>query len=305
MRPTARLVISFGLVTVPVAVYPARVPTAATSFTRLHTVDGGRVRNEPVCSAEGRVVPPGEIGRGFRTEAGIVPLSDRDLDALPLPTAKTFTLAAFLAADDIDPHRIGTGYYLGAEGPAATKPYVLLRDTMARHRRVGVGKVALHANGRETLAMLRPLGHVLVLQQLLWTHQVRSEGDVLPRRRVRVAADELEAAETLMDTFGPLTADDVRDDYREQLDELARAKLAAREPHFDAAQLVPSGPVVDLMTALRESVKRAEAARGEEAAAPEPAMDRSRPAAGRSPKTARSTSPPSGKKTRARRRQPG
>ncbi|GGX46236.1 Ku protein [Streptomyces noursei] len=268
MRPTAKFVISFGLVTIPVAAYSTREPTASVAFTRIHTVDGGRVRNQTVCSAEGIAIPPEEVGRGYRTKAGIVALSDRDLDALPLPTAKTFALLAFVDGAAIDPLQMGQGYYLGAEGPAAVKPYVLLRDAMERHRRVGLGKIALHTSGRETLAMLRPLGRLLVLQQVRWPHQIRPTEHVVPDIRASVSADELEAAETLIDNYGPLVEDDLHDRFREELGELAAAKLAAREPHFKAGQAPPTGPVVDLMAALQESVNNAKKSRreGEKAA---------------------------------------
>ncbi|AKA02588.1 DNA repair protein [Streptomyces noursei ZPM] len=262
MRPTAKFSLSFGLVTIPVAAYNATDPTAAVSFVRIHTADGGRVRNQPVCSLEGTEVSPDEIGRGYRTDDdAVVPLTDDDLDALPLPTAKTLTILAFVAGGDIDPLQMGKGYYLGADGPAAAKPYALLRDTMERHQRVGLGKIALH--GRETLAMIRPVADVLVMQVLLWPHQIRPMTGVLPEGEVKVAANEVRAAETLMDSFGELSEDDVHDHYREALEEIVAAKLAHREPAFEAGEERPVGQVHDLMAALQDSGRAAQRARGE------------------------------------------
>ncbi|PNE41235.1 Ku protein [Streptomyces noursei] len=262
MRPTAKFSLSFGLVTIPVAAYNATDTAASVSFVRIHTADGGRVRNQPVCSLEGTEVSPEEIGRGYRTaDDTIVPLTDDDLDALPLPTARTLTILAFVAGGDIDPLQIGKGYYLGADGPAAAKPYALLRDAMERHRRVGLGKIALH--GRETLAMIRPVEDVLVMQVLLWPHQIRPMTGVLPEREVKVAADEVRAAETLMDSFGGLSEQDVHDHYREALEEIVAAKLAHREPEFEAGEEPPAGRVMDLMAALQDSVRAAKRARGE------------------------------------------
>ncbi|MGW5119495.1 non-homologous end joining protein Ku [Streptomyces noursei] len=262
MRPTAKFSLSFGLVTIPVAAYNATDPTAAVSFVRIHTADGGRVRNQPVCSLEGTEVSPDEIGRGYRTDDdAVVPLTDDDLDALPLPTAKTLTILAFVAGGDIDPLQMGKGYYLGADGPAAAKPYALLRDTMERHQRVGLGKIALH--GRETLAMIRPVADVLVMQVLLWPHQIRPMTGVLPEGEVKVAPNEVRAAETLMDSFGELSEDDVHDHYREALEEIVAAKLAHREPAFETGEERPAGQVHDLMAALQDSVRAAQRARGE------------------------------------------
>lgn len=270
MRPTAKFSISFGLVTIPVAAYNATDTSASVSFVRIHTADGGRVRNQPVCSLEGVEIPQDEIGRGYRPGDGdtVVPLSDEDLDALPLPTAKTLTILAFVAGGDIDPLQMGKGYYLGIDSPAAAKPYVLLREAMERHRRVGLGKIALH--GRETLAMIRPMEGALVMQVLLWPHQIRSMDGVLPERQAAVARNEVSAAEALMDSFGELSEDDLHDHYRESLEEIVAAKLAHREPEFPAGEEQPAGEVMDLMSALQDSVRAAKRSRGEDEEAGSP-----------------------------------
>ncbi|WP_329181776.1 Ku protein [Streptomyces decoyicus] len=264
MRPTAKFSISFGLVTIPVAAYNATDSSTSVSFVRIHTADGGRVRNQPVCSLEGVEIPPDEIGRGYKPDDRdtVVPLSDDDLDALPLPTAKTLTILAFVAGGDIDPLQMGKGYYLGIDSPAAAKPYVLLREAMERHQRVGLGKIALH--GRETLAMIRPMEGALVMQVLLWPHQIRPMDGVLPERQPEVAPAEVAAAETLMDSFGALSEDDVHDHYREALEEIVAAKLAHREPEFPAGEEQPAGQVMDLMAALQDSVRAAKKSRGED-----------------------------------------
>ncbi|MCX5446230.1 non-homologous end joining protein Ku [Streptomyces nigrescens] len=264
MRPTAKFSISFGLVTIPVAAYNATDSSASVSFVRIHTADGGRVRNQPVCSLEDVEISPDEIGRGYKPGDGdtVVPLSDEDLDALPLPTAKTLTILAFVAGGDIDPLQMGKGYYLGIDSPAAAKPYVLLREAMERHQRVGLGKIALH--GRETLAMIRPMEGALVMQVLLWPHQIRPMDGVLPERQAEVAPNEVSAAEALMDSFGELSEDDLHDHYREALEEIVAAKLAHREPEFPAGEEQPAGQVMDLMAALQDSVRAAKRSRGED-----------------------------------------
>ncbi|GFE41353.1 non-homologous end joining protein Ku [Streptomyces tubercidicus] len=264
MRPTAKFSISFGLVTIPVAAYNATDTSASVSFVRIHTADGGRVRNQPVCSLEGVEITPDEIGRGYKPGDGdtVVPLTDEDLDALPLPTAKTLTILAFVAGGDIDPLQMGKGYYLGIDSPAAAKPYVLLREAMERHQRVGLGKIALH--GRETLAMIRPMEGALVMQVLLWPHQIRPMDGVLPERQAEVARNEVSAAEALMDSFGKLSEDDLHDHYREALEEIVAAKLAHREPEFPAGEEQPAGEVMDLMAALQDSVRAAKRSRGED-----------------------------------------
>ncbi|MFI9048710.1 Ku protein [Streptomyces sp. NPDC053427] len=262
MRPTAKFSLSFGLVTIPVAAYSATDTTASVSFVRIHTADGGRVRNQPVCSLDGVEVTEDEIGRGYKVDGDtVVPLSDEDLAALPLPTAKTLTILAFVDGGDIDPLQMGKGYYLSADGSAAAKPYVLLREAMERHRRVGLGKVALH--GRESLAMIRPVADTLVMQVLLWPDQIRPMEGVLPEGGMDLGTKEVAAAESLMDSYGELSEDDVHDHYREALEEIVAAKLAHREPDFEAPGEEPAAQVMDLMAALQDSVRAAKQSRGE------------------------------------------
>ncbi|MFF8373028.1 Ku protein [Streptomyces lydicus] len=309
MRPTAKFSISFGLVTIPVAAYNATDTSASVSFVRIHTADGGRVRNQPVCSLEGAEVSPDEIGRGYRPHDAdvVVPLSDEDLDALPLPTAKTLTILAFVAGGDIDPLQMGKGYYLATDSPAAAKPYVLLREAMERHERVGLGKIALH--GRETLAMIRPMGDALVMQVLLWPHQIRPMDGVLPEREVEVHPNEVAAAETLMDSFGELSEEDLHDHYREALEELVSAKLAHREPEFETGEEQPSGgQVMDLMAALQDSVRAAKRSRGEEegdegrAAAKRPAKKTAAKTGAKKSTAAKSTTKKTAAKTAAKKK---
>ncbi|MFH8411034.1 Ku protein [Streptomyces sp. NPDC018019] len=161
---------SFGLVTVPISLHAATDSGPSVSFVRVHKADGGRVRNQPTCSLEETEVPTEEIGRGYVTGERIVPLTDDDLAQLPLPTAKTLTILAFMPTGDVDPLQIERGYYVAPNGPAANKPYVLLRDAMEDHGSVAIGKIALRSE--ETLALVRPMGDLLVLHSLRWPDQI-------------------------------------------------------------------------------------------------------------------------------------
>ncbi|MET9857362.1 Ku protein [Streptomyces sp. NPDC006450] len=145
--------------TIPIKVYPA-TESHAISFGQFHVADGGRVRYRKGCELDGQELDQGDITRGYETAVGtIVPVSDADLDALPLPTAKAIEIVAFVPAESIDPIAVGTPYYLMASGPASAKPYVLLRMALERSSKVAVAKVALR--GRERLALLRVVGEAI------------------------------------------------------------------------------------------------------------------------------------------------
>jgi DNA end-binding protein Ku len=96
MRSIWKGSISFGLVSIPIKVVSA-TESHSVSFHQVHTADGGRIRYRKVCELEEREVPREEIGKGFETGDGTtVQLTDADLAALPLPTAKTVEILGFV-----------------------------------------------------------------------------------------------------------------------------------------------------------------------------------------------------------------
>ncbi|MGW1836904.1 non-homologous end joining protein Ku [Streptomyces sp. NPDC002067] len=262
MRSVWNGAISFGLVSIPVKTYSATDRSTSVSFVRIHEKDGGRIQYRKVCELDGEEVPNEEIGRGYRaTDDTIVQVTDEDLSHLPLPTTKTLTILAFLDAGEIDPLQMDRAYYLGPNGPTATKPYTLLREALEHHGKVAVGKVAMH--GRETLAMLRAHDGAIVMHALLWPDQIRSTAGVAPDD-VEIRDSELTLAETLMDSLGDLDPEELHDDYREAVENLVAAKLEGGEPAAPESTGTSGGQVIDLMAALESSVRAAREGRGEE-----------------------------------------
>lgn len=254
--------ISFGLVSIPVKMYSATDSASAVSFVQIHEKDGGRIRYRKVCELEDTEVPQDEIGKGYQAASDlIVPLTDADLASLPLPTAKTLTILAFVDAAEIDPLQMDKAYYLGANGPSAAKPYVLLRDALAHHEKVAIGKVALR--NRETLAMLRVHDDAIVMHALLWPDQIRSPQGLAPKENVQIRENELTLAETLMDSLGELDPAELHDDYRDAVEELVNAKLEGGEPVAPSEGPKRGGKVIDLMAALEDSVRAAQRERGD------------------------------------------
>ncbi|UNO43468.1 Ku protein [Streptomyces sp. MST-110588] len=262
MRSVWNGAISFGLVSIPVKTYSATERTASVSFVRIHEKDGGRIHYRKVCELDGEEVPNEEVGKGYQAaDDTIVPLTDKDLAKLPLPTAKTLTILAFVDPGEIDPLQMDKSYYLGPNGLAAVKPYTLLREALEHHEKVAIGKVAMH--GRETLAMLRSHDGAIVMHALLWPDQVRPTAGVVPSEDVKIRDNELTLAETLMDSLGELDSSELHDDYREAVEQLVAAKLEGGEPTAPDTGVRKGGQVIDLMAALESSVRAAREARGE------------------------------------------
>ncbi|MVO90905.1 Ku protein [Streptomyces sp. p1417] len=259
MRSIWNGAVSFGMVNIPIKLMSA-TENHAVSFRQIHTEDGGRIRYRKVCELEDHEVPTAEIGKGYEDADGsVVPITDDDLASLPLPTAKTIEIVAFVPADTVDPLQMDTSYYLSADGVPAAKPYTLLREALKRSEKVAVARFALR--GRERLGMLRVVDDVIALHGLLWPDEIRAADSVGPDSEVKVRDAELDLADALMDTLGEVDLDSLHDDYRAAVEEMIAAKVeggdtGAPEP---AAQ-EGGGKVIDLMAALENSVR---AARGE------------------------------------------
>ncbi|MEU3732030.1 Ku protein [Streptomyces sp. NPDC033538] len=265
MRSIWNGAISFGLVSIPVKLINA-TESHSVSFRQIHTEDGGRIRYRKVCELEDREVGQDEIGKAYEDADGsMIPITDEDLARLPVPTARTIEIVAFVPEERVDPLQMGSAYYLAASGAPAAKPYTLLREALVRSNRVAIAKFALR--GRERLGMLRVVGDAIAMHGLLWPDEVRAPEVVAPDAGVTVRDQELDLADALMATLGEIDLDDLHDEYREALEEVIAAKAAGETPP-QAPEAAPSGKVLDLMAALENSVRVARESRGGETSGP-------------------------------------
>ncbi|WP_406303042.1 Ku protein [Streptomyces sp. NBC_00885] len=259
MRSIWNGAISFGLVSIPVKLMNA-TENHSISFRQIHTADGGRIRYRKVCELEEKEVPPSEIGKGYEDADGsLIPITDEDLAVLPLPTAKTIEIVAFVPASAIDPLQMDAAYYLSANGVPATKPYTLLREALKRSQKVALAKFALR--GRERLGMLRVVDDVIAMHGLLWPDEIRTPEGVAPETDVSVREAELDLADALMNTLGEVELSSLHDDYRAAMEQLITAKVEGGVLP-EAAPAEGGGQVIDLMAALESSVRAAQEARG-------------------------------------------
>ncbi|WP_432015838.1 Ku protein [Streptomyces hydrogenans] len=265
MRSIWNGAISFGLVSIPIKLVNA-TESRSVSFRQVHVEDGGRIRYRKVCELDGEEVAPAEIGKAYEDADGtMIPITDEDLATLPLPTAKTIEIVAFVPAGEIDPLQMDAAYYLSANGVPAAKPYTLLREALKRSDRVAVAKYALR--GRERLGMLRVVDDVIAMHGLLWPDEIRAPEGVAPETPVTVRDAELDLADALMATLGEVDIDTLHDDYREAVEEMIAAKAAGGEGVAppEPGEEGGGGQVIDLMAALEKSVREAKETRGETA----------------------------------------
>jgi DNA end-binding protein Ku len=257
-RPLWSGAISFGLVTVPVRLHPATRRHAELSFRLLHKKDHAPIDYRRFCSEEGVEVPWEDIEKGYEYAKGqFVVVTDRDFEKARVPQTQMIEIRDFVPAAQIDAAFYESPYWVE---PARTgrKAYALLRETLARTGRVGVGTFVMRQ--RERLAALRPAGDAIMLATLRFADQLRGSGD-LDVPSDRASKKELALATRLVDTLaGDFEPGRYHDTYRETLRRAITQKAEGKELVTPRAERRPK--VVSLVAALEKSLAGPRAARG-------------------------------------------
>jgi DNA end-binding protein Ku len=290
--------ISFGLLNVPVKLYSA-VARRGISLREIRESDGARIRHRRVAEGTEEEVPYGEIVKAFEvTPERFVPLSKDEMSALAPEKTRAIEVQDFVDLDQIDPIYFDSPYYLGpAEG--AEKAYSLLARAMQESGKVAIARFVFR--NKEHLAALRPGDGVLTLTTMRFADEVVPPSeleDVLPSGKPKVAKQEVEMAERLIESltreFDPSA---YRDEYREQLLGLIERKaegkevLAAPQAEEPKATAAP-----DLMSALEESIA---AVKGKTKGKAKQSRTAAKPAARKKSKAAPKKRTSSGKKAKA------
>jgi DNA end-binding protein Ku len=249
VRPIWSGSISFGLVSVPVQMYSA-TESKELRFHFLHKDDLQPIGYDKVRKDTGEHVDPDDVVRGFEIEKGrYVPIEDEDLDRLDIELTHSIDICDFVDLDEIDPIYFRKAYYLLPQD-GAEKPYRLLVRALEETGKVGIAKVVIR--NKQHLAALRAYDGILVLETMYYADEVRKPEKVNGRARIQKAEVDMAKSlvENLSDSFKPEKYDDT---YRKELLDLIRAK--AKGAKLPEPQEEEEAEVIDLMAALRESVK--------------------------------------------------
>jgi len=249
MRPIWSGTISFGLVSVPVRMYSA-TESKELRFHFLHRDDLTPIGYDKVRKDTGEHVDPDEVVRGFEIEKGrYVPIEDEDLDRLDIELTHSIDICDFVDLGDIDPIYFRKAYYLLPQ-EGTEKPYRLLVQALEETGKVGIAKVVIR--NKQHLAALRPYEGALLLETMYYSDEVRKPERVNGDAKLQKAEVDMAKSlvENLSDSFEPQKYDD---EYRKELLDLVRAKAKGGKLPEPAQE--EEAEVVDLMAALRESVK--------------------------------------------------
>jgi len=257
MRAIWKGSISFGLVNIPIALYPA-TRKEEMKFRLLRAKDLSLVNYKRVAEKDGKEVPWDEIVKGYEYEKGkYVVLKDEDFQRVDLEATQTVDIQDFVDQEEIDPMFFYKPYYLEPQ-KGGDKAYVLLRDVLEKTKKVGIAKVVIKT--RQYLAGVKAADGVLILELMHFAEELAEADNLHVPKKIEPAKRELDMAKALVDSMSSKwDPKKYRDDYREALMEVIEEKVEAGGKEIEEKpkhKPRPSTKVIDLVSVLQESLNK-------------------------------------------------
>ena len=257
--------VNFGLVNIPVALYPAET-SKSLDLDMLDRRDFAPIKYQRINKQTGKEVPWDQIVKGYQYQKGeYVTLSDEELRSANVEATQSVDILDFVGAAEISPVYFDKPYYLEPL-KNGRRAYMLLREVLSKSDKVAIARVVIRT--REHLAAVIPQGNVLILNLLRFQHELRdSKGLDIPETGSKgraISASELQMAERLIEAMsGPWNPAKYRDEYREDVESLIQKKIKSGRPRAVSADgKAPArktgGKVVDIMSLLQRSVAQAQ-----------------------------------------------
>jgi DNA end-binding protein Ku len=254
MRPLWKGAISFGLVTIPVSLYPA-IAREELKFRMLRKADLSPINYKRVAETDGKEVPWDEIVKGYEYEKGKhIVLKEEDFARVDVEATQTVDIINFVALKDVDPLLFYKPYYLEV-GKGGQKAYVLLRDALVEAGRIAIAKVVIRA--RQHLAAVKPQNSGLMLELMHFPDELIDAAQFKAPTQKSAAKSEMRMALQLVESMSTgWKPEEYTDDYREALKDLIEKKIE----HGDKATPPPAkkkrpSNVVDLVAILQKSIE--------------------------------------------------
>ena len=248
--------ISFGLVNIPIALYPA-TRREELKFRLLRKTDLSPVNYKRVAEKDGREVPWNEIVKGYEYEKGkYVVLKDEDFQRVDLEATQTVDIKDFVDQEEIDPMFFYKPYYLEPQ-KGGDKAYVLLRDSLKQEKKVGIAKVVIKT--RQYLAGVKPEDGVLVLELMHFADELADAEKLHVPKKSEVGKRELHMATALIESMSSKwDPEKYKDDYKEALMEVIEENVEAGDKEIKEKPKKALKPtkVIDLVEVLQKSLEQ-------------------------------------------------
>jgi DNA end-binding protein Ku len=248
--------ISFGLVNIPIGLYPA-TRKEDLKFRLLRKSDLSPVNYKRVAEKDGKEVSWDQIVKGYEYEKGkYVVLKEEDFERVDVEATQTVDIQDFVDLDEIDPIFFYKPYYLEPQ-KGGDKAYLLLRDSLKQKKKVGIAKVVIKT--REYLAGVKPEDGALVLELMHFADELIDTSKLHIPKKVEVGKRELNMATALIDSMSAKwNPEKYKDDYREALMHVIEEKVEAGGKEIEERPKKAPKPtkVIDLVKVLQQSLEQ-------------------------------------------------
>jgi len=221
-------------------------------FHMLHKKDLSRVKEVWYCAKENKPIERSEIVKGYETGKGdtSVVVNDDELKKIAPPTASTMDILQFVRNDEVDPIFFESSYYVAPE-EKVSKPYGLFFAALTETKHDAIAKIAMH--NREHVVLIRPADGGLVLHTLFYADELHAANKT-KAPKPKFSANELDMAKSLVKHLAaPFKPQDFHDTYRENVERLIEQKQRGQK--ITTVKQPTKAPVIDLMEALKQSLK--------------------------------------------------
>src|SRR5437879_4740755 len=247
--------LKLSLVSCPVALYPASTSVEKTRFHMINKQTGNRLKQQMVDAETSDVVEGDQKGRGYELKNGeYVELEKEELEAVQIESNHTIDIDSFVPSDEIDKRYLDHPYYIVPDGKAGIDAFAVIRDAMKDKDRVALARIVL--TSREHVIAIEPLGKGLLGTTLRYPYELRDEGDYFDDiKSPKISKDMIELASHILDTkaahFDPSK---FKDEYENALKALVQRKASGKPVKAVEREKKPDN-VINLMDALKASLK--------------------------------------------------
>jgi len=243
-----------SLVTCPVALYPATSESEKISFNQLNRTTGHRIKYLKVDADTGDEVENEDIVKGYALDKDtFIEVTKEELENVALESTRTIEIDEFVDRKEIDPRYLIRPYYLRPDGKVGHDAFAVIRETIREMDKVAIGRVVL--TNREHIIALEPLDKGLVGTLLRYPYEVRGEQEYFDEiQDVGLTKDMLDLAKHIVNQkSGSFEPEKFEDRYETALIDLINQKRSGKP--ITPKERPAAGNVVDLMEALRRSVR--------------------------------------------------
>lgn len=253
MRAIWKGAISFGLVHIPIALYPA-TKTEELKFRLLRSRDHSPVNYKRIAEVDGKEVPWDQVVKGYEYEKGrFVVFKDEDFRRVDIEATQTVDIIHFVPLDEVNPIFFHKPYYMEPQ-KGGDKAYILLRDALQNSGTIAIAKVVIKT--RQHLAAVKPQNKGLMLELMHFADELRDVNEFKLPAEQKAGKKELQMATALIESMSAKwKPEEYVDEYRVALEKAIEEKIEKGDKALPKApRRPPPSNVIDLVSVLKKSL---------------------------------------------------